>query len=123
MKQAARTAKACNESSIFIASRVVTGVPSIDCAMVLMSTAPSVWTTLFCPARVWVGRPPLHRLFQDARPVELVFRTVQHHRIGVDRRRILADREIAGEGAVFMIREMERRLVDLAEALLLENLP
>ena len=37
MKQAARTAKACSESSIFIASRVVTGVPPIECATVLIS--------------------------------------------------------------------------------------
>jgi hypothetical protein len=36
MKQAARTAKACIESSILIASRVVTASPSIDCGIVLM---------------------------------------------------------------------------------------
>ena len=30
MKQAARTAKACSESSIFMASWVVTGSPPID---------------------------------------------------------------------------------------------
>ena len=36
MKQAARTANACNESSIFVAVRVVTGTPSIEAEIVVM---------------------------------------------------------------------------------------
>jgi hypothetical protein len=37
MKQAARTAKACSESSILMASLVVTVSPPIDNAIVLIS--------------------------------------------------------------------------------------
>src|ERR1700722_7136896 len=98
MKQAARTAKACSESSIFIASLVVTGSPPIDCATVLMFgplvrpfgrrsvRRPSVRGPRRGPVRVRGARPPVHRLLQDARPVELVLGPVQDHGIAVDGR-------------------------------------
>src|SRR5690242_15038699 len=124
MKQAARTANACNESSIFMASRVVTGTPSIACTPVRMNNSPfSLMMTPVGPFRVRIGRSPFHGLLQNACLVELVFRPVQHHRIGVDRGRVLRDVEVGGERAVLVIGEVERGFVDLAEALALEDLP
>src|SRR5690242_2239067 len=124
MKQAARTANACNESSIFMASRVVTGTPSIACTPVRMTNSPfSLMMTTLGPFRVRIGRSSFHGLLQDTRPVELVFRPVQHHRIGVDRGRVLRDVEIGGERAVLVIGALARGSADLAEALALEGLP
>src|SRR6266849_3372698 len=97
MKHAARTAKACSESSIFMASLVVTGSPPIDCATVLMFgplvrpfNSPLNCQSICSPrrgqVRVRIARPAIHRLLQDARPVELVLGPVEHHRIAVDAR-------------------------------------
>src|SRR6201995_5154026 len=81
MKQAARTAKACMESSIFIASLVVTASPAIDCFTVDMAD-PLIRAALG-PAGAWLGGATLRRLFEDAWCIELVFGPVQHQRVGV----------------------------------------
>src|SRR5215470_5521632 len=78
MKQAARTAKACSESSILMASLVVIASPPIDNAIALISLPPSVRATLG-PLRVRVGRPSDHRILQDAGHIQAVLRSVQHH--------------------------------------------
>src|SRR6516162_719136 len=103
MKQAARTAKACSESSIFIASLVVTGSPPIDRAIALIFWSPSILGATLGPFRVRIARPSLHRLLQDAGFVELVFRPVQHHRVGVDRRAVITDSKVADEGTILVI--------------------
>src|SRR5581483_10556399 len=123
MKQAARTANACSESSIFMASRVVTGTPSIACTPVRMTIPLALVMTTLGPFRMRIGRAALHGLLQDARAVELIFRPIQHHRVAVDRRGVLRHVEIGGEGAVLVVGEVEGRLVDLAEPLALEDLP
>src|SRR5471032_748792 len=135
MKQAARTAKACSESSIFIASLVVTGSPPIDCATVLMfgSLVRPFKSPVACrsiggprrgPVRVRIARPAIHRLLEDARPVELVLGPVQDHRIAVDARHgLLVDLEVGDEGAVFMVGEVEDPVVELLEAAALHDLP
>ena len=50
-----------------------------------LTRPPSIRAT-FHPLRMRIGRAPIHRLFQNARHVEPVFRPVQHHGIGEDGR-------------------------------------
>src|SRR4029450_10308261 len=123
MKQAARTAKACSESSILMASLVVTVSPPIDNAMVLISLPLLIRATLG-PFRMRIGRTPLHRVFQDARHVQAILRPVQDHRVGEHGRHgFLIDIEVADERAILVIGEMEDAVVDLAEAHALEDRP
>src|SRR5215208_8191144 len=100
MKQAARTAKACSESSILMASLVVTVSPPIDNAMVFISLSPLIRAT-FGPFRMRIGRSSLHRILQDARHLEAILRPVQHHGIGGHGRHgPLVDFQVAVERAV-----------------------
>src|SRR6266542_522598 len=123
MKQAARTAKACSESSILMASLVVTVSPPIDNAIVLISL-PSLIRSTLGPFRMRIGRSPLHRILQDARHLQAVLRPVQHHGIGEHGRHgLLVDIEVADERAILVVGEMEDPVVDLAEAHALEDRP
>src|SRR5690242_16194957 len=97
MKQAARTAKACIESSIFMASLVVTGSPSIDRVTALISCPPSNSCSVrpaLGPFGMRIGRPPFDGPFQNAGHFELILRPVQDQRIGMHGRRLGMRREV-----------------------------
>src|SRR5579872_5938504 len=120
MKQAARMANACSESSIFMASLVVTGSPAIERAIVDMAIPSSVRATLDV-RHVRVGCPPRSGLFQDALLVEAVFRPIDNHRIGFEANLILARRQLAVDRVVLVIGEFEDAVVDPAEAFLFHH--
>src|SRR6266850_4138086 len=102
MKQAARTANACSESSIRMASLVVTASPSIDCAIVLMSLL-SIGTSV--EVHVRVGGSALRRLLEDALDIQAVLRPIDDHRRGRQRHGVLRRIEVAIYSVVFVIGE------------------
>src|SRR4029453_14403812 len=115
MKQAARTAKAWSESSILMASRVVTGWPSIEGASIegegeLMTTPLSI-DAAFAARCVRIGRPALPRFFQDPLDVEAILGPVDHHRRRLEGDRVVGRLEIAGYRVVFVVGEGEDLVV------------
>src|SRR5689334_2928086 len=77
-----------------------------------------------CSFRMRVRRCTLHRPFKNAGSVKLVFRPIEHHRIGADGRAArLIDLEIANERGVLVIGKMEHGVVELAVTTALHELP
>src|SRR5262245_40307497 len=113
MKVAARTAKACSESSMRMASRVVTASPSIDLGVLFISSL-SVRAPFGRNMRV--GGATQRRLFEDALLVQAILRPVHDHRHGCHRHRILRRLKITVDGIVLMVGEVEGAIVDPTEA-------
>src|SRR6266446_6946232 len=118
MKQAARTANACSESSIRMASLVVTASPSIDCGRVLMSLL-SIGTSVEVDVRV--GDAARRRLLEDALGIQAILGPVDDHRRGRQRHGVLRRIEVAIDRVVFVIGEVEHPVVDATEAFLLHH--
>src|SRR3984893_9756550 len=119
MKQAARTAKACNESSILIASLVVTASPPIDCATVLMLLL-SIGAS-FDARCVRIGSAARRRLLEDTLDIHAVFRPIDDHGQDVELHGAFNRHEIAIDRVIFVVGEVEDPVVDATEALLLHH--